>query len=373
MKKIYTIPFLVTIVIKMGCEPYSKSYPALSNPKMYEANEYVSPTTNPDQVKVVTWNIRWGCGRLPWFIDSCGERALADYDSVKIILQKIADSINVMDVDILLLQEVDIESKRSGFIDQMQFLLNNTNLNYGAYASMNEVDFAFLSGLGRMNTGNAILSKFKLTESERIKLRLRTDQSKIFQYAYGSRNILKVKIPELSYGGNDFYALNIHAAAFATDDTKKQHINKYVETLLEIKNNNDFFITGGDLNSVPPGSIIDFCENDKCDGEECDGDYENNEAYQASYFDHFEGEPDILAPLYNSYNSAINLVDANLPHNYSHAPSTSLRRHNIKHDRKLSYLFTNKNWVDGASKTHQSAWEISDHVPVSGIVVLENR
>ena len=127
------------------------------------------------------------------------------------------------------------------------------------------------------------------------------------------------------------------------------------------------------MNSVPPGSIIDFCENDKCDGEECDGDYENNEAYQASYFDHFEGEPDILAPLYNSYNSAINLVDANLPHNYSHAPSTSLRRHNIKHDRKLSYLFTNKNWVDGASKTHQSAWEISDHVPVSGIVVLENR
>ena len=68
MKKIYTIFFLVIILIKMGCEPYSKSYPALSNPKMYEANEYVSPATNRDQLKVVTWNIRWGCGRLPWFI-----------------------------------------------------------------------------------------------------------------------------------------------------------------------------------------------------------------------------------------------------------------------------------------------------------------
>ena len=170
MRVIQIIFPLLIIIFNLSCEPFAKSYPSTSNPKMYEASEYVTPVSNSDQVKVVTWNIRFGAGRLPWIIDSCGEKALADYDSVEIIMQKIADSLNAMEADIVLLQEVDIESKRSGFMDQVQFLLDNTNLNYGAYASVMEVDFVFSDGLGRINTGNAILSKFKLTEAQRIKL-----------------------------------------------------------------------------------------------------------------------------------------------------------------------------------------------------------
>ena len=45
----------------------------------------------------------------------------------------------------------------------------------------------------------------------------------------------------------------------------------------------------------------------------CDGDYKNNSAYYGTYFGHFEGEPDLLVPLYNNYNTAIDLEDANLP------------------------------------------------------------
>ena len=76
------------------------------------------------------------------------DKALAEYDGVEIIMQKIADTLNEINADIVLLQEVDIESKRSGFfMDQMQFLLDNTNLNYGAYAPVMEVDFVFQMGL----------------------------------------------------------------------------------------------------------------------------------------------------------------------------------------------------------------------------------
>ena len=190
----------------------------------------------------------------------------------------------------------------------------------------------------------------------------------MIQYFYIRRNILKAKIPALSKNGKDFYAVDIHAEAFATDDTKQQQINKYVETLVAINNNGDYFVTGGDLNSVPPGSVTDFCESDKCDGEECDGDFENNEAYQGSYFEHFDGESDLLLPLYNFFTAAIDSADANLPAHFTHAPSTSYEINNIKYDRKLDYLFTNVNWVDGASRTHQASWELSDHVPVSSII-----
>ena len=118
---------------------------------------------------------------------------------------------------------------------------------------------------------------------------------------------------------------------------------------------------------------------DKCDSEkyvDSDGseiEYHSIDSLSAgphkegAFFDNFEGEPDILQPLYNSYSAAISHVDgATLdPINYTHAPSTSYERHEIKHDRKLDYLFTNGLWEDGSGFTHQGAWELSDHMPVS--------
>jgi endonuclease/exonuclease/phosphatase family metal-dependent hydrolase len=38
------------------------------------------------------------------------------------------------------------------------------------------------------------------------------------------------------------------------------------------------------------------------------------------------------------------------------------------YDRKLDYLFTNGFWVNTSSKTHQAAWELSDHLPVSAVL-----
>jgi len=65
----------------------------------------------------------------------------------------LAAKITAMDADILLLQEVDTDSKRSAYIDQVQWLLDNTAMNYGVYASMWEVQFVPSDGLGRVNTG----------------------------------------------------------------------------------------------------------------------------------------------------------------------------------------------------------------------------
>ena len=130
MRQIQFVIASVLLLMIAGCEPFAKSYADTSVPKMYEAGNVSNFDYVGEPIKVITWNIRFGAGRLEWIIDSCGEMALADYDSVEIIMQRIADTLNVIDADIVLLQEVDIESKRSGFMDQVQFLLDNTNLNF---------------------------------------------------------------------------------------------------------------------------------------------------------------------------------------------------------------------------------------------------
>ena len=87
-----------------------------------------------------------------------------------------------------MLQEVDILSKRSGYIDQVQYLLDNTSMNYGCYASVWQADYIAFEGTGRIDMGNAILSKYELSDAERIQLRLRTDQSDLVRYFYLIQN-----------------------------------------------------------------------------------------------------------------------------------------------------------------------------------------
>jgi endonuclease/exonuclease/phosphatase family metal-dependent hydrolase len=358
----------------LGCEPFVTEFPDTSVAVLYESASQKNSTYGGGNIKVVTWNIRFGIARFPFFGDSCGDDVILDDDTIEQNMAAIADSLNAMDADIVLLQEVDVSSKRTGYMDQVQYLLDNTNLNYGCYASMWKADFIPSDGIGRIDAGNAILSKYKLTDAERIQLRLRTDQDGLTQYFYLRRNIVKAKIPALTQGTQDFYAVDIHATAFATDDTKQQHIDKYVETLAEIHDGGDLFVTGGDLNSVPPGSSTDFCVSDMCDGDDYHTDQAEEEEYhkEGSYFDNFDGEPDILVPLYDTYDGAIDTASYNLAKHFTHAPSTSMIDDTTAtmYDRKLDYLFTNGTWDSGSGRTHQAAWELSDHLPVSAVVNL---
>ena len=380
--KTFKIPLLFLLLI--GCDPFVTEFSETENAVMYKASNIPGDSDVYDDgaLKVVTWNIRFGSGRFPFFGDSCGDEVISENSDVKLIMQAIADTLNKIDADIVLLQEVDVSSKRTGYLDQVQYLLENTYLNYGCYASMWKADFIPTDGIGKINTGNAILSRYEITEAERVELRLRTDQDDLIQYFYLRRNILKAKIPSLAQSGKDFFAVDIHATAFATDDTKQQHLIKYSEVLSEIANNNGIFVSGGDLNSVPPNSTVDFCMLDKCDSEKyVDSEGSESEYHsidssagphkEGAFFDNFEGEPDILQPLYNNYSAAISHADGSTldSSNYTHAPSTSYKRHDIKYDRKLDYLFTNGSWEDGSGYTHQEAWALSDHMPVSAIFI----
>ena len=98
-------------------------------------------------------------------------------------------------------------------------------MNYGAYASMWQAQVILADGLGRVNTGNLILSKWKLKDAERYQLALREDQDGLTKYFYLKRNELKAKV---DMPNSPFYAVNTHLTAFAEDDsTKLRHINGF--------------------------------------------------------------------------------------------------------------------------------------------------
>ena len=348
-----------------SCDPLVTTFDDSENAIYYEANNVHQSAgfpIGPFEINTMTWNIRFGAGILPFFGDACGDRVIFTAAEVEANLEGIAAKINSADPDIILLQEVDRQSKRSAYIDQVQWLLDNTNLNYGAYASVWKAQVIPSDGIGRMDFGNVILSKWELSDAERIKLPLREDQDALTQYFYLRRNILKAKVAVPNQ--TEFYAVNIHATAFATDDTKQKHVDTYTQTLKDLDDAGIGFVTGGDLNALTPGAAsIDFCMADICSGESYHSDADGGPHKDGSYFNNFTNEPTLLQPLYDSYNPAISLTNylANESNYFTHAPSTG----DVATDRKLDYLFTNLTWNANSDSTHQDASNWSDHMPVT--------
>ena len=368
-------------MLTWSCDPFVTQFEESEDAVPYTASSVNIPIDSPSELNVMTWNIRFGAGRIPWFGDSCGDRVILSENEVLGNLQPIVDFINIKNPDILLLQEVDVSSKRTGYLNQVQWLLNHTDFNYAVYASMWQADFIPSDGLGKVDAGNAILSKWPIENSERIQLPLRGDQDGLTQYFYLRRNILKSKIN--INDEKEIYALCTHTTAFATDDTKQKHIDKFYDVLASIDEDNDIFVAGGDLNALSSDYAEDerdFCEVDRCADDVCDDDYNNNEIYQGSYFNHLVGEEGLLDSLYK-FNSAIIETESNIPENYTHSTWISSEDYiDTNNDdlhqggddgplnRKLDYIFSSDPLTNGI--THQAPFYLSDHAPVSATLVL---
>jgi endonuclease/exonuclease/phosphatase family metal-dependent hydrolase len=328
-----------------------------------QAVRYTSANPRPyaaaDTITAMTWNIRFSAGRqMPWFGDSCGDRVILTENEVTGVLQEIAAQIDALQPDILLIQEIDVQSKRTAYIDEVQWLLNHTYFSYGAYASMWQAQYVPSDGLGRINTGSAILSRWPISKAERIQLPLRTDQDAMTRYFYLRRNILKAKIdlPDQP----DFWVLNIHADAFSTDDTKHKHIIRFKDELDELAAAGAAFIAGGDFNMLPPGSdSTDFCDEDRCPDEHFHSPGDDPLHKEGS---NYTPEREWLTEMFNTYPSSVPLADfqANQARYFTHTTDRS-----AAWDRKIDYLFSNSTWLKEGSITHQEILNLSDHVPVS--------
>jgi endonuclease/exonuclease/phosphatase family metal-dependent hydrolase len=341
-------------------DPLDTGFDAIEDAVLYEAGEKSAAPTDVASLRVVTYNIKFGGGRIRFFFECDGERSLMSEQEVGAHLAAIARLVRFTNADILLLQEIDVESKRSAYVDQVQWLLDRTDLNYGAYASQWKADFVPSDGIGRIDSGNAILSRWPFAEAQRLALPLIGDQDGLTRYFYLRRNILRTQVA--LPGADDFYALNVHTSAFAEDDTKLEQLALLQEVLGEVSASAGRFVVGGDLNSLPPRSrrVAGFPDDDCTDGRFDPDDYSGEESW--------------LEPLYDNYQAAIPLADyqaTNEPYFTFSGDET------VGWTRKLDYLFTNDQFEANSGLVYQTTdhggfetLPLSDHAPLGATVVL---
>ncbi len=344
---------LPLVGLATGCDPFHTGFDDLEEAKRYEANEPSEAETPGETLRVMNWNLKFGGGRIDFFFDCHGDRVLMDEGEVLDHLGGLAAKIREVDPDLLLLQEVDVSSKRSAYVDMAQWLLDETELNHGVYASQWRADYVPSDGIGPVDSGTAILSRWPFGQARRIALSQVDAYDPLRRYFYLKRNVLEAELEVPGHG--KLWALATHTEAYDPDGTKREHIDRFTELMDERALAGGHVIGGGDLNTVPPGSVQtkDF-EDSIC----------TDEDYQA---DDFSEEGQWLAPLYERFEPAVPLAlyEADNTPWFTHSTTSE-----VFWNRKLDYLFTNLAFTPGETVTHQDAstgletMSLSDHAPV---------
>ena len=353
----------VTSLLLYSCDPFNTN---IEDKKItlvqYEANNIVTAPDVDSLLKIVTWNIKFGGGRIDFFFDCHGDRVLMTKTEVAQNMQGVVANIKAMNPDVILLQEADVASKRSAYFDQVQYILDNTDLNYGVYAAQWLADYVPSDGVGQVNSGNAILSKYPLDNAERLALPFIDGQPSIVKYFYLRRNVLSA---DLKLNNKTINILNTHTSAYSTDGTKKKQLEIIQKKVAKLDSEGKAFILGGDFNNLPP-ETDKYCEFD-------DDACEKGSGYETQACEVLVEELENMK-IYSAYDAAIPQARYNLNQDIY---GTFTSDKDGFWNRKLDYIFTNGAFVQNSGMVHQgissggvNTMPLSDHAPVSTIYKL---
>jgi endonuclease/exonuclease/phosphatase family metal-dependent hydrolase len=127
--------------------------------------------------------------------------------------------------DIVLLQEVDFDSRRSGNIDQLKVLANITGLRYGAYAlnwKAGYVPYPYWHPnrhFGKINSGGAVLSRH-LIKINRVTVHPKPESNSWIYNAF--YNFRLSQYVEIDFGEKTFAIINNHLEAFNIKNREEQ-------------------------------------------------------------------------------------------------------------------------------------------------------
>lgn len=355
-----------------ACEPPFETWAARESVAVRHA-KLTKPVPPTGRLKVMTWNIKFAGGRIDFWFDLWGDRVQMTTAEVSTHLEQVAALIREVDPDILLVQEIEVNSRRSAYADMVRVLLEKTSLNHAAYFSTWKSRYVPTQGLGRIDMGNAIFAKHPIVEAERIALADRMDQDPATSAFYLHRALGRVL---LDVGARPVAAYVVHTEAYDTDGTKSKQLRQIQS---ELAKEQHAFVIGGDFNAIPPGSLHVVAFNDE------HPDSQRTEFAQPPY------DLGDMGRFYQSYLPAITLerygttLDAQKVH-FTHSvigpDKTGVLGQPGFWNRKLDYLFLKppSQWAEGSTDTLQTMGRqgitaepvsLSDHCPIVGVWQVE--
>ncbi|MBL7664026.1 MAG: endonuclease/exonuclease/phosphatase family protein [Bacteriovoracaceae bacterium] len=298
---------------------------------------FIPATSRPKKLTIMTWNVA--------FMHGPGSEGTGYVKlPAEIYQQKLAEAaalIKKSGADLVLLQEIDMASSRTYFVDQVAELAKQAGLNYYATAvswANNYIPFPYwpiTQQFGVMNSGGAVLSRFPIEKNELLLFEHPTTNAWWYNlfYLYRYSQAVQIKIAK------DYYwVLNQHLEAFDKVSRQAQATQLIHQIHQYHQKDSPILIVGGDLNAIAQESFM-------------------NKNYFGDSVDFYRPDSTIdlirtTSPLKDSITVEEYLL--NEKHYYTYPAHQA--------DRKLDYLFVNEKFKINSAKVIQSV-TISDHLP----------
>lgn len=375
---------LLPVVLGPGCEWVADpmSFTREEVPRYRATAEHPAPPASPTSLRVMAWNVKYGACRVDFWFDFWGDRVQLSTTEVNDCLSKIAALVKEYDPDILMTEEIEVDSKRSAYVDMVRYLLENTNLRYAAYIETWNSRYIPNEGLGRMNLGNAIFSRYPITKAERIKQVDRGDLDTLTATFYIHRAIGRAELDV--GGGRTAVVYVVHTEAYDQDGTKQKQIQQIYDL---VKAETNPFVLGGDFNELPPvcDEKADAGTPESCDGKlRLSGFLDERASSKGTAYEQPPYTPSVMKKFYDDFNPYITLArygvgEDNQRPFFTHSV---LGPDSVNDDgvpgfwnRTLDYLFIRQGetWTDtdvlqvpGRLGITGDPLRLSDHAPVVG-------
>lgn len=216
---------------------------------------------------LLTWNLGYGgLGKeVDFFYDggkmvtSPKEHVEKNVTGIKNFLAQNSQS------DFIILQEVDLNSKRSYKINEAEEyakMLPDDNYTFAVNYNVKYLPFPFTDPIGKVLSGLQTFSKYTPAESKRIALPNITDFPRMIFYL---RRCLLMQRYKLA-NGKDFVLINAHFEAYDKGGLVKKEQRELTKKILEDEYaKGNYVVLGGDWNIAPPDFNVHKWEHEKID------------------------------------------------------------------------------------------------------------
>ncbi len=218
-------------------------------------NKTKNTIVNDSTFTFMIWNIGY-CGlgaEMDFFYDG-GNNVNTPEKYVNLYRTHTVNSLNYYtDIDFHLLQEVDLNSNRSNFVNQLDAITENALTNHNHTTALNYkvnwIPYPFYEPMGKVEGGLVSLSKYISAENTRYQFPGNFGWPKRL---YMLDRCFLLQRYDLS-NGKDLVVINTHNSAYDDGTLKSKQMDYLKNVLLAEYGKGNYVVVGGDWNQTPPG------------------------------------------------------------------------------------------------------------------------
>ena len=213
-----------------------------------------SKITVGQDLKLLTWNVGYGAldeGQDCYWDGGKGVTGESK-DKVKENINSISSKIKEENPDIFFIQEIDIDSKRSFNVNELEMLQGDYQENQyiNSFAPNFKAGFIPLplyNPFGKVESGITTFSKYQVTNSQRIQLPIP------FSWPMSLLNLkrcLLINRTPVEGSSKELVTINLHLEAYDDGEGKAKQLKQLMDIMQEEYQKGNYVIAGGDFNQT---------------------------------------------------------------------------------------------------------------------------